>query len=164
MTLSLAGMDDDGFRFRHFFDGVLWAFFAEATVLQTTVRHAVGSPHRAPVDVDVAAVNMPGELYGGTDVTSEYASAQSIVRVVGEPNGVLDRLRTEHGYGGAEDFIANHFRVDYLVVEGVPDFDLVIHSSGNVVVVEATSPKTQDLQRKRQSGTLGLVHYAHPQI
>ena len=60
MILNL--VDDDHFGLRHFLDGVFRAFLAHAALLQAAIRHQVGAPLGAPIDVDIPRLHLLGEF------------------------------------------------------------------------------------------------------
>src|SRR6185295_13067667 len=67
------GVDHDRLLLRHLLDGVLGAFLAEAAVAEAAVGDQVGPPGGAPVDVQVAGIDLAGKADRGVDVLRKNA-------------------------------------------------------------------------------------------
>ena len=81
MILNL--VDDDHFGLRHFLDGVFRAFLAHAALLQAAIRHQVGAPLGAPIDVQVTRVAVAHELHRSVDVVGEDGGTEAVIGIVG---------------------------------------------------------------------------------
>src|SRR5580698_9857104 len=77
LTITSHAVNHDSLQLGHLLHGVLRPFFAQATFLEAAVRHQVGSPLRPPVDVDVAAVDMPRESNGRVEALRENRRAEA---------------------------------------------------------------------------------------
>jgi hypothetical protein len=99
---DLDAVKHDRLQFGHFGHGVLRPFLAKTAFLQPAVGHQVRPPLRSPVDVQVAAVDLPGELQCVVDVLGKDARGQSIGRVVGQPNRFVDGNGPRDGHGRTE--------------------------------------------------------------
>src|SRR5262245_13474038 len=99
MAPSRGQMEDDHLQLGHLLNAVAWALLAESGLLEAAVGDAVGPPLRSPVDVQVAGLDLAGELPGPVDVLGEDAGSQSVVGVVGQGNRFVDVVERSDGDG-----------------------------------------------------------------
>src|SRR5262245_4163168 len=79
---------NDRFHLGHLLNRVFRPFLAEAALFQAAVRHQIGPPHRSPVNMQVAGINLAGKSQRRINVLCEQARTQAIPRLIGE----LDRF------------------------------------------------------------------------
>ena len=55
-------MEDHHLQLGHLLNGIFRAFLAHAALLQAAIRHQVGAPLGAPIDVDITRLHLLGEF------------------------------------------------------------------------------------------------------
>src|SRR5690349_12028993 len=67
------------FEFGHLLDRIARPLLAEARFLQAAIGHEVGAPLRAPVDMEVAGLDLAGETHGVFEILGEDRRRKPVV-------------------------------------------------------------------------------------
>src|SRR5215212_2014044 len=89
---SRSSLDAYELRLRHLLDRVLHALAPETAIFHAAERVVVLAVARALVDPDAAALQLASEAQRRVQVAGERGRLESVARVVGEGDRLLDRV------------------------------------------------------------------------